>query len=159
MGHMTLVQRHTGFLTDSSPASLWDEETSSHFTVSSFVTSRRMSRIQSHGSGFAARSKFCFLAFWLRSSLGWGLPRWHSGEESACQCRGRKRCRFDPWVGKIPWSRKWQPAPVFLTGKFRGWRILVGYSPWSCKESEATEHRPKFSSWPYKWLTAWLWTS
>ena len=24
--------------------------------------------------------------------------------------------RFDPWVGKIPWRRKWQPTPVFLLG-------------------------------------------
>ena len=21
---------------------------------------------------------------------------------------------FDPWVGKIPWKRKWQPTPVLL---------------------------------------------
>ena len=34
------------------------------------------------------------------------LIRWHHGKESACQCRRCKRCRFDPWVGKIPWSRK-----------------------------------------------------
>ena len=33
-----------------------------------------------------------------------GLPRWLSGKESACQSR---RLRFDPWVGKIPWRRKW----------------------------------------------------
>ena len=26
------------------------------------------------------------------------------------------QCRFDPWVGKIPWRRKWQPTPVFLPG-------------------------------------------
>ena len=26
--------------------------------------------------------------------------------------RRRKRCGFDPCVGKIPWSRKWQPTPV-----------------------------------------------
>ena len=32
-----------------------------------------------------------------------GLSRWHSGTESACQCRRRKRCGFDPWVRKIPW--------------------------------------------------------
>ena len=25
------------------------------------------------------------------------------------------------WVGKIPWSRKWQPLPVFLPSKFHGW--------------------------------------
>ena len=34
---------------------------------------------------------------------------------------------FDPWVRKIPWRRKWQPTPVFLPGKFHGWRSLVGY--------------------------------
>ena len=27
------------------------------------------------------------------------------------------RHRFDPWVGKIPWRRKWQLTPVFLTWK------------------------------------------
>ena len=37
-----------------------------------------------------------------------------SGKESACQCRRHKRCRFNPWLGKISWSRKWQPNPVFL---------------------------------------------
>ena len=37
---------------------------------------------------------------------------------------------FDPWVGKIPWRRKWQPTPVFLPGKSHGQRGLVGYSPW-----------------------------
>jgi len=33
-----------------------------------------------------------------------GLPWWLRGKESAYQCRGHK---FDPWVGKIPWRRKW----------------------------------------------------
>ena len=46
---------------------------------------------------------------------------------------------MDPWVGKIPWSRKWQPTPVFLPGKFHGQRSLVGYSPWSDEESDTTE--------------------
>ena len=36
---------------------------------------------------------------------------------------------FDPWVGKIPWKRKWQPTPVFLPGKSHGQRSLVDYSP------------------------------
>ena len=40
---------------------------------------------------------------------------------------------FDPWVGKIPWRRKWQPTLVFLPGKSYGQRSLVGYSPWGCK--------------------------
>ena len=34
---------------------------------------------------------------------------------------------FDPWVGKIPWKRKWQPIPVFLPGKSIGQKSLVGY--------------------------------
>ena len=46
---------------------------------------------------------------------------------------------FDSWVGKLLWRRKWQPTPVLLPGKFRGWRILVGYSPWGRKESDMTE--------------------
>ena len=36
---------------------------------------------------------------------------------------------FDPWVGKIPWSRKQQPTAVFLSGEFHGQRGLVGYNP------------------------------
>ena len=46
---------------------------------------------------------------------------------------------FDPWVGKIPWRRKWQPTPVFLPGESHGRGSLVGYSPWGCKESDTTE--------------------
>ena len=68
-----------------------------------------------------------------------GLPRQHSGKEPACQCRRRKRYRFDPWVGRIPWRREWQSTPVFLPGKCHGWRTLMGYSPWGCKESDRTE--------------------
>ena len=37
------------------------------------------------------------------------------------------------------WSRKWQPNPVFLPGKFHGQRNLVGYSPWGRKESNTAE--------------------
>ena len=62
-----------------------------------------------------------------------GLPLWHSGKESACQCRRYNRCMFNPWIGKIPWSRKWQTAPVFLPGKSHGQRNLAGYSPWGPK--------------------------
>ena len=34
---------------------------------------------------------------------------------------------------KNPWSRKWQPTPVFLPGKLHGQRSPVGSSPWGCK--------------------------
>ena len=47
------------------------------------------------------------VGFYMSSDLGREeLPRWHSGKDSACQCR---RLEFDLWVGKIPWRRKWQP--------------------------------------------------
>ena len=46
---------------------------------------------------------------------------------------------FDPWVGKIPWRRKWQPTPVFSPRESHGQRRLVGYSPWDCKELDTTE--------------------
>ena len=49
------------------------------------------------------------------------------------------RPRFDPWVGKIPWRRKWQSTPALLPGKSHGQRSLVGYSPWGRKESDTTE--------------------
>ena len=50
-----------------------------------------------------------------------------------CQCR---RPRFDSWVWKILWRRKWQPTPVFLPGEYHGQRSLVGYS---LKKSGMTE--------------------
>ena len=58
-------------------------------------------------------------------------------KEPTCQCR---RHRFNPWVRKIPWRRKWQPTPVFLPGKSHGQRRLEGYNPWGGKESEVAEH-------------------
>ena len=52
------------------------------------------------------------------------------------QCR---KPGFDPWVGKIPWRRKWQPTPVFLPGELHGQKSLAGYSPWGRKELDTTE--------------------
>ena len=61
-------------------------------------------------------------------------------KEAACQCRRHKQHTFSPWVGKIPWSKKWQPTPVFLPVLFPGQQNLVSYSPWGHKESDTTEH-------------------
>ena len=47
--------------------------------------------------------------------------------------------RFNLWVQKVPGSRKWQPTPVFLPGKFHGQKSLAGYSPWGLKELDTTE--------------------
>ena len=59
----------------------------------------------------------------------WGFPGGAVVRESTCQHRTRRRRGFDPWVGKIPWKRTWQPTPVFLPGKSHGQRSLVDYSP------------------------------
>ena len=85
----------------------------------------------------------CYVAAWMGAEFGaeWihlcvssvhlqpGFPGGSAGKEPACQCRRRKRRGFDPWLGKIPWRRKWQPASVFLPGKFHGprgaWRATV----------------------------------
>ena len=66
-----------------------------------------------------------------------GFLNGSSSNEPACQCR---RHRFNPWVRKIPWRKRWQPTQVFLPGKPHGQRSLAGYSPWGCKESDTTEH-------------------
>ena len=44
-----------------------------------------------------------------------------------------------PGSGRFPWRRKWQPTPVFLSGKPSGWRSLMGYNPGDGKESDTTE--------------------
>ena len=69
----------------------------------------------------------------FRNSTGfwfWGIPNIQHyisvrcGKDSACQYSIHKRCGFDSRVGKNPWSRKWQPSPVFLPQKFHGQRSL-----------------------------------
>ena len=41
--------------------------------------------------------------------------------------------------GDDPLEKEMQPTPVLLPGKSHGWRVLVGYSPWSRKELDTTE--------------------
>ena len=60
------------------------------------------------------------------------------------QWRSRRRYRryrrheFNPCVRKIPWRRKLQLTPIFLSGQSHGQRSLVGYSPWGHKELDTT---------------------
>ena len=68
-----------------------------------------------------------------------GFPRGASVKEPACQWGRHKRREFSPWVGTTPWRRGWPPTLVFLPGESHGQRSLAGYSPWGCKESDATE--------------------
>ena len=72
-----------------------------------------------------------------------GFPGDANGKEPACQFRRHKRCKFDLWMGKIPWRRKWLPTPAFLPEKSHGQRNLAGYSLYDRKEldtTEATQH-------------------
>ena len=79
------------------------------------------------------RLEWCFPHFremWLkqkfkiwRASQANSLPQGPLWED--LQCRRCKRQLLDSWFGKIPWSRKWQPIPVLLPGKFYGQRSLV----------------------------------
>ena len=57
-----------------------------------------------------------------------GFPGGASGKELACQRRRCKNRRFDPWIGKMPWKRKWQPTPVFSPRESHGQRSLASYS-------------------------------
>ena len=90
---------------------------------------------------------FCWLFFFFPCSYNHlthhifrcGLSRWFSGKESTCKCRRLERLRFSPWVRKIPWSRKWQPAPIFLLRTFHGQRSLGGCSPRGRKGLDPTE--------------------
>ena len=63
----------------------------------------------------------CWHGHIIQFYLTWCI---HGGsDDRVClQCRWSG---FDPWVGKIPWRRKWQPTPVFLPGEFHGQRSLV----------------------------------
>ena len=61
----------------------------------------------------------------MKSLFKWGFSGDASGKESACQLRRHKRHGFNPSLGKMPWSREWQPTLVFLPGKIHGERSLA----------------------------------
>ena len=84
------------------------------------------SQAHSHLWAFLLGCAHCLVSF----------PGGSVDKETACNAR---RPGLDPWVGKIPWRRKWQPTPVSLPGEFHGQRSLAGYSPWGFKESDMTE--------------------
>ena len=66
---------------------------------------------------------------WQGRATWMGFPGDVNGKEPTCQCRKRKKLRFDPWIGKILWKRVWQPTPEFLPGEAHGQKSLEGYSP------------------------------
>ena len=54
---------------------------------------------------------------------------------------GDMRRGFSPWIGKIPWRRKWQLTPRELPGESHEERSLAGYSPEGRKELDTTERQ------------------
>ena len=50
------------------------------------------------------------------------------------ECQPLSFTRKTIWVGKILWSRKWQPTPVFMPVKFHDQRNLAGYGPGDHKD-------------------------
>ena len=98
---------------------------------------------------------------WVKNYYPEGFPGGTNGKESACQCRRHKRHGLNPWVGKIPCSRKWCSTPLFLPRKFHGQRNLMGYSPWGRRVglNWVTEHRPRHpitKEANYLWEIGWL---
>ena len=75
--------------------------------------------------------------WWSSRAIKWllfapphvGFPGGASDKERTYQCQRLKRCRFHPWVRKIPWRRAWQPTPVFLPADSHGQRSLAAYGP------------------------------
>ena len=89
----------------------------------------------------------------FRTLLGTDFPHGSAGKEPACQRRRHRRHGFSPWVGKIPWGRRWQPTPVFLPEKSHGQRRLQTTAQ-SHKELDARTHTHTHTHTPHtsmKW--------
>ena len=68
--------------------------------------------------------------FFLASQVALGIKNLHANAGDMGS---------NPWVGRTPWRRKWQPSPVFLPGESQGHRSLTGYVPMGHKESDMTK--------------------
>ena len=76
--------------------------------------------------------------FYIQQSVFWAFPSGSAVKSLPAMQEMCRRRGFNPWVRKIPWSRKWQPTPIFLPGKSHGQRSLAGYSSWGPKELDMT---------------------
>ena len=89
----------------------------------------------SHSDLIVIQEKNCFV---LSCLYGGGFPG-ASGIKNPPEIQETWIRGTNPWVGKIPWRRKWQPTPVFLPGESHGQRSLVDYNPKGHKESDRTK--------------------
>ena len=76
---------------------------------------------------------------WHREIHPQGLPDGACGKEPAYKCRRCKRCRIDPWVGKSPWKKAWQPTSELLSGGSHRQKSQAGNGPQVLEESDMTE--------------------
>ena len=83
---------------------------------------------------------------WLEILVFWGVLQQYASSQVA-NAGNTNRYRFDPWVRKMPWSRKWQHTSVFLPGEPHGQRSLGSYSPWRRKELNMTEPLCTHTGW------------
>ena len=107
------------------------------------------------GQGRPGRGQRVHRAQGTCSQVNFGKPNYHvtlldsqafqvsAVKNLLCQHRGHRRCSCDPWLQKMPWRRKWPPAPVSLPGKSPGQRSLVG-----CSTSGVLVSRPGIESVP-----------
>ena len=121
-----------------------------HVTTMNFNSGQRKNAIQPHAweeenqntgdqdSGYKFSEKYSKCRYYHLTTRK-GFPGGASGKETTCHCRRHKRHGFDPWVGKMPWRRAWQPTPIFLPGESHGQRSLVGYSPQGLNELDTTK--------------------
>ena len=83
-----------------------------------------------------------------------GLASWSPGPRTHWELDRTSVCGSYSWELKtspslslvlraVPLEEEWQPTPVFLPGKHRGQRGLVGYTPWGRKEPDTTERLSK----------------
>ena len=62
------------------------------------------------------------------------------GKEATCNAED---AHLIPGLGRFPWRRKWQLAPIFLPKISHGQRSQVGRIPKGCKELNTTERLSK----------------
>ena len=168
-----------GSCSNTCPLSHWCHPTISSSVVpfssrlQSFLTSGSFLMSQFFASGGQSRPKYWSFSFNINPSneysglisfrMGWldlfsehlasamGFP---GGSEVKASAWNAGDPGFNPWVGKIPWRRKWQPTPIFLPGESHGWRSLVGYSSRGHKELDTTEQL-HFSLWAKVMTLSW----
>ena len=87
--------------------------------------------------------------FILLAVAMWGFPGGASGKEPTCQCKRLKRCRFNPWVRKIPWRRKWQPTPIFPWAEDSGRLQSIGSQSQTLRSDLACTHTKIAISWTH----------